>query len=91
MIFGVCKVSGHSMVPFLYPNDKILVSSIPYFFTKPKINDVIVFLHNKKRIVKRIKEINNKKLIVMGDNQIDSRDFGLIDKDRILGKLIIKI
>lgn len=82
------RVSGHSMKPLLSSGNKIIVSSLPYIFGKPKVGDVIAFCNDGKFIVKRIKEIKNGSLRVQGDNKQDSKDFGWIKNAEILGKMI---
>ena len=82
------KISGHSMLPTLKPGQSVLASSLPFMLNSPKINDLIIFKSNKKLIIKRIKSMENEKYKVVGDNKADSKDFGLIDKSKILGKVI---
>lgn len=44
-----------------------------------------------KTIIKRIIKIENNRYFVEGDNKAastDSRDFGMIDKDNIIGKVV---
>lgn len=88
------KVSGHSMMPTLKPGREILVSSIPYFFSKPRVGDIIAFsfarrdLANNKPLVKRIKDMKEGKYLVKGDNKEDSREYGWIKRKNILGKVI---
>jgi len=82
------KVIGHSMEPSITAGQEILVSSLPYFFSKPKSGQIIAFKDGEKFIVKRVKQITGGKVLVKGDNGKDSRDFGWIDKKRILGKVI---
>lgn len=91
MILGLFKISGHSMLPFLKPQDRIIISSVPYFFGKPKIGDVVAFKNNGKVIIKRITKILNGKIIVEGDNKNDSIQIEPIGKSSIIGKLIYKI
>lgn len=79
------------MLPFLKPHERIIVSSAPYFFGKPKIGDVVAFKNNGKAIIKRITKILNGKIIVEGDNKNDSIQIEPIEKSSIIGKLIYKI
>ena len=88
MIFGIFRISGHSMIPTLKPRDRVIVSSIPYFFSSPKIGDIIVFKYNNKIIIKRIKKFENGKIIVAGDNSSDTLKIVPIEGDFILGKVI---
>lgn len=82
------KVSGHSMEPTIKNNQEILVSSLPLLFFKPKVGDMIAFNDLDKWIVKRIKEVNGEKFLVEGDNKKDSKEFGWIEKEKIIGKVI---
>jgi len=88
MIFGIFRISGHSMMPNFLPGDRVIASSLPYFFKNPRKNDVIVFRYNKKMLIKRIIRIQNEKYFVMGDNKKDSLKVGALKKNEILGKVI---
>jgi signal peptidase I len=89
------KISGHSMEPFLKNGDKILISGLWYLFKNPKINDIVAFKEkNGEVLIKRIKEVKNGRFFVSGDNKkdsLDSKDFGYISKEYIIGKLIYKL
>lgn len=91
MILGVFKISGHSMMPYLKPQEQVLASSIPYFFEKPKKGDVVIFKNGDKILIKRIAGISNDKIKVEGDNTKDSLKVGLQDKKNIKGKVILKL
>ena len=88
------------MSPFLKPDTLILVNRLSYFFMKPKVEEVVVIKnpnkkdHEIKYLVKRIKKIEENKYFVQVDNlrkSIDSRNFGFISKNDILGKVIAKL
>lgn len=83
------------MEPFLKENDLIIVSNIPYLFKKPRINDIVAFRTKENIIlIKRIKRIINNRYLLLGDNSsdsFDSRSFGEIEKESILGKFIYKL
>ncbi len=89
MVFGIFRISGHSMMPYLKPYDRVIVSSIPYYFSKPKIGDVVLFRYNDKMLIKRIKKFSSKSIFVKGDNVRDSLKTKPIKRDAILGKLIL--
>ncbi len=81
------------MSPSIIKNSIIIVSYIPYFFTQPKIGDIVIVKHPHKNIsiIKRIQKIKNNKYYILGDNSYqstDSRDFGYIDKSLIIAKKI---
>lgn len=82
------KVFGHSMMPILKPGQEILVSSLPYLFSKPKKGQIVAFKEGKKFIVKRIKMVAENKILVSGDNNNDSKEFGWIGREKIIGKVI---
>lgn len=89
------KILGHSMEPHIKNGEKVLVSVLPYLFKTPRINDIVAFRDkNNKILVKRIVKVNGVRYFVQGDNKhdsLDSRQFGYIDKNMIVGKLIYKL
>lgn len=84
-------IHGHSMEPNFHPRDFVLISEIPLWFRKPKVGDVVLFKENEKYIVKRVVNIKNEKYIVKGDNINDSKEFGEISREEILGKVIYHV
>ncbi len=91
MLLGFLKVTGHSMLPSLNPGDIVLVSTLPYFFSKPKKNDIVVFKTKNTLFIKRIKNIEKGKIDIEGDNKNDSLPIGFITKKDIIGKVVVKI
>lgn len=82
------------MLPGYSDNDYVVVSSLPYFFVNPKIGDVVVFEQNNKFLIKRVSKRVDNKYFLSGDNSkdsLDSRKFGMIERQRIKGKVIIKL
>ena len=87
------KIKGDSMIPTFKENDVVLVNRLSYFLSPPKIGDLII-LKRGQYMIKRIKEIKNDEYFVVGDNKkesVDSRRFGWIDREDIVGKVLIKI
>lgn len=86
------KVLGHSMEPTIRSGQTVLVSWIPYLFSKPKLEDVIaLWERDEKVLIKRISKIDKDEYFVKGDNKIDSldsKDFGWIGRKKIVGKVI---
>ncbi|MBI3984360.1 MAG: S26 family signal peptidase [Candidatus Levybacteria bacterium] len=89
------KITGHSMEPLLKNGDKIIATGLFYLFQSPKINDIVVFKDSKGKVfIKRIEKINKGKYFMLGENKkdsFDSRKFGEIVRNQILGKFIYKI
>jgi nickel-type superoxide dismutase maturation protease len=93
MLLSKIKIEGHSMAPALRHNQIVFASSIPYIFRKPRTGDIVIVRHTRC-IIKRIAEIKEDKIFIIGDNEeksTDSRSFGWIGKESILGKVIFKI
>ena len=84
------KVKGKSMQPFLKDDNRVLA------FTDKKSlqnlsNSEIVIAKNPsgREVIKRVKELKNDKVFLLGDNarkSTDSRHFGFIDKSSVIGK-----
>ena len=87
------KIKGHSMEPRYRDGDRLLINKWAYLFSRPKIGDIIVFkkLNEEKFILKRIKKVLNTGFFVRGDNKTDSKYFGVIKKEQILGKVLLSI
>lgn len=87
------KVTGTSMLPAFRDGDIVLVNRLAYVFNKPQIGDVVAVKdpRDKKVLIKRIEKIVNRSYFVIGDNKLhstDSREFGMIGKNLIIGKVI---
>lgn len=86
------------MNPYLSPGDLVII-----FRTKNiKKNDVVVFDRSGDYFIKRVTDIKpsfakaseDVEFFVEGDNKkesVDSRKFGWIEKQQIIGKVIYKI
>lgn len=79
------------MLPTLKTGQDILCFNWAYIFSRPKIGDIVVIRHQGKEMIKRIQKYDDRQVFVTGDNKkesTDSRNFGLIDKSNIIGKVI---
>ena len=92
------KIEDKSMEPKLKPGDYVLVNKLAYVFQKPAKRDVIIFRHPKEKnkfLIKRIASITDSgEYFVVGDNKnqsSDSRNFGNIKKNLIIGKVWLHI
>lgn len=86
---GIYEVHGKSMFPAFIPGQRVIITK---WFWTIKVGSVVVckYPRTKKLIIKRIAKINGHKVYLTGDNKlesIDSRDFGWLNKDCIVGKV----
>ena len=96
MLLGRFKVKGRSMLPTISSGTTVLISSLPYFFTSPKINDIVLVEdpRTKRPLLKRITNVSPSEYFVTGDNMeqsTDSRHFGAVARQHILGKVIFSL
>lgn len=96
-------VEGDSMNPGYKEGDRLLISPILLHFSPPTEGDVVVIQHPKesnKQLLKRVigvpgdrvegVELGPDEYFVLGDNKgksEDSRQFGVIKRNQILGKV----
>jgi nickel-type superoxide dismutase maturation protease len=83
-------VSGLSMIPTLAPGERLLVRrDCPIV-----LGDIVVFEHANQFDVKRVLRIEVDGVFVQGDNDqvsTDSRTYGLIPHDDVLGSVTYRI
>lgn len=75
------------MMPVLPPKTYVWATA---WFKKLVPGDTIIFLHEGKEKIKRISEIKDNELYVLGDHpeaSKDSRHFGWISSDIVIAKL----
>ena len=79
------------MQPKIREGQKVLASSIPYLFSSPRKNDVVVLKLDHKVFIKRIIKVKDKKYFLQGDNKndsLDSRKLGAFDREKIIAKAL---
>jgi len=93
MMARLFKVTENSLAPDYQQGDFVLTIKIPSFFYHYKTGDVVVFDHpSYGRMIKRVQAISteNDTLFVIGSHpdSIDSRRFGPIQIQAVLGKVV---
>jgi phage repressor protein C with HTH and peptisase S24 domain len=90
MRYGMAVVAGLSMVPTLAPGERLLVR-----YDGPIVlGDLVVFKNAGQIDVKRIERIEVDGIFVLGDNDLvstDSRNYGLIAHEEVLGAIVMRI
>ncbi len=88
------RVTGNSMLPLLQPGEEILVNLSAYQKSFPEVGDIVVANHPNRpnfQIVKRVTLVNEDgNCFLIGDNpteSTDSRSFGTVNPNNILGKV----
>lgn len=86
------KITGDSLTPEYQNGDFVIISKIPFLFTPPSPGDVIAFRQaGYGQLIKRIQHITqNGGVNVIGSHpeSVDSRVFGPVRRESILGKVI---
>lgn len=95
--FGRYQVAGESMTPALSPGERVLVNKAAYWFSRPRAGDVVVVRDPRepaRLLIKRIDgTADGEGYRVLGDNpdaSTDSRVFGLVRRELILGKVLFR-
>lgn len=76
------------MLPKLEDGRVVVASG---WFKALRPHDIIIIKHDGREKIKRVQHIENEKLYVVGDNEVastDSRQFGWIDLDCVLAKVL---
>lgn len=87
--FSRFTVHGNSMLPTLKPGQDVLVFNW-WRVVGIKAGDIAVIKKNGKEMVKRVQSVHDGEVFVEGDNKgesTDSRDFGPVSMDQIVGKI----
>ncbi|NEP45516.1 MAG: nickel-type superoxide dismutase maturation protease [Okeania sp. SIO2H7] len=82
------------MLPLLLPGDEVLVNPRAYRRRLPRSGEIVVACHPTRpalRLVKRVAAVSgDRSCVLMGDNpdwSTDSRSFGAVPIDRVLGRV----
>ena len=93
MITHIFKVTELSLTPDFQEGDFVITLKVPLLFDHYKEGDVIVFDQaSYGRMIKRVQAVSpeDNSLFVLGShpNSIDSREFGAVQTQSVLGKVI---
>jgi nickel-type superoxide dismutase maturation protease len=83
------KVTGQSLSPEYQEGDFVMIVTVPFFLFKP--GNTIVFQHPVYgMMIKKILRGDPQGLFVIGThpNSVDSRQFGLIERQSVLGVVV---
>lgn len=96
MIFHPMRIAGYSLYPRYQEGDFVIVSKIPLLLRGPRPGDVVVFRHPTKgeliKIVEHMEPAGDTLFVIgLSADSHDSRAFGPIARQAVLGKVIFHI
>ena len=83
------RVEGLSMLP-AYTHGKIVIA---WRFRRPKPGDVVIVRHHRIEIIKRVDQLQDDQMYLLGDNpgeSTDSRQFGWLPIKAVIGVVLVK-
>jgi nickel-type superoxide dismutase maturation protease len=87
------RVDGFSMAPTLVPGDLVLITPRQARATLPALGSIVVARHPDRpatRIIKRLADVQDGGLVLLGDNSVastDSRQFGVVPSRLLIGEV----
>ncbi|MBM3153248.1 MAG: S26 family signal peptidase [Chloroflexi bacterium] len=90
-MFRIIRISGESLSPEYQEGDFAVVAASPFFLSRLKAGDVIVFAHpDYGTLIKRVSQALPGAVFVRGSRaeSVDSRTFGPIPRPAITGKVV---
>ncbi|MAT96221.1 MAG: nickel-type superoxide dismutase maturation protease [Anaerolineaceae bacterium] len=90
------RVNGRSMQPTLPDGTTVLLDAAAYHYTPPQVGDIVLAQHPFQpgnKMIKRVTAVTEDgRYFLQGDNPdatetSDSRSFGTVRADQILGKI----
>lgn len=87
------KISDNSLLPEYQEGDYVLIAKIPFLLGSLRRGDVVVFRHPLYgMMIKKVSRVagDGKEIYVAGthENSVDSRQFGAVRKDALIGKMV---
>jgi nickel-type superoxide dismutase maturation protease len=91
--FARYRIEGASMAPSFSSGERVVVNRAVYWFRRPRAGDVVLVRDPRETdrlLIKRIERVADGHYAVVGDNpdaSTDSRAFGLVPRELVLGKV----
>lgn len=88
-MFKLIKVTGNSLYPEYCEGDYVMIITLPFFLFKE--GDTVIFDHPVYgRMIKIVESIVSEEIFVIGrwTGSVDSRQFGPINRNSIVGKVV---
>jgi nickel-type superoxide dismutase maturation protease len=92
-MFRMIRVTGESLSPLFHEGDYVFITTIPFVVKRVKAGDTILFRHpTYGTLIKLVEQADREQgtLSVIGThaNSVDSRRFGPIRQEDVIGKVI---
>lgn len=81
------RIEGLSMMPS-YAHGKIIFG---FRFRRPQVGDVVIARHHRLEIIKRVDQLQDNQVYLLGDNpdeSTDSRQFGWLPATAVIAVVI---
>ena len=88
-MFIIRRVEGLSMLP-AFAHGKIVIG---WRFRRPQVGDVVIAKHHHLELIKRVSELQEDRVYLLGDNadaSTDSRQFGWLPSGAIVAVVITR-
>lgn len=88
-MFIIRRVEGLSMLP-AFSHGKIVLG---WRFKRPRVGDVVIARHHRIELIKRVSEMQDGKVFLLGDNaeaSTDSRQFGWLPSGAIVAVVVTR-
>jgi nickel-type superoxide dismutase maturation protease len=86
-MFFLRRVEGMSMAPAFLPGRLVFA----WRLRSPRVGDVVIVRHHHLELIKRISQIEDDRVYLLGDNpaeSTDSRQYGWLPMASILGVVV---